>query len=60
MTPKTPPKNQDARKPLVIVLITLIIFVISIIAAGYYHGHMNISAVLKNLWKISEKISDTL
>lgn len=49
MTPKTPSKNET--RPLVLSLITVIIFTVSIIAAGYYHGHMNISAVLKNLWE---------
>ena len=50
-------KNSDPENPtvpLVLSLIACLCFALSIIAAGYVHGHMSISAVFKNLgWYIN-------
>ena len=54
MTSETLKEKKNSRPenptvPLVLSLVACLIFALSIIAAGYVHGHMSISAVFKNL-----------
>jgi len=41
--------SRDTRTPLVLTLVFLFLCVGAILIAGYFHGHMNLPAVLKNL-----------
>ena len=54
MTSKTPadkkiPPVKNPTVPLILSLVGCFCFALLIIAAGYHHGHMSISAVFKNL-----------
>jgi len=41
--------TKDTRVPLTLTLVVLVLLVLATIVAGYFHGHMNLPAVLKNL-----------
>jgi len=41
-------KPQNPTVPLVLSLVACFLFGLAIIIAGYFHGHMSLSTVLKN------------
>ena len=44
-------KTEDTRVPLTITLGVFGLFVIAIIVAGYFHGHMDLPKVLSGVFK---------